>query len=75
MKVVSAGLGLVWAAGSVLTGVLFVLNGLAAKTAAKGLFDQALLVLGGLLLLTLALMLAWQCAQLVRAASDGDASA
>ena len=70
MKLVAAGLGLLWAAGNVVAALLFLANGLAAKTAAKGLIEQALLILGGLLLLILAALLAWQCIELARSGAE-----
>ena len=70
MRLVAGGLGLLWAGGNAAAALLFLINGLAAKTAAKGLVEQALLVLGGLLLLTLAGLLAWQCIDLARSRPD-----
>jgi hypothetical protein len=61
VRQVVALLGLLFVAANLLAAYLFVTSGLAAKTAAKGLTQQGLLLSGGLLIALFALMLAWQC--------------
>jgi hypothetical protein len=53
--------GLLYAAANLCVAYLFVTSGLAAKTAAKGVTQQGLLLSGGLLIGLFALLLAWQC--------------
>jgi hypothetical protein len=65
---------LLWAVGNLSVALLFITSGLAEKTANKGGAQQALLVLGGLLLGIFALILIWQCVALARARlTEGDA--
>ena len=61
MRQLVALLGLLWVAGNLCVAYLFFSGGSAAKTAAKGLGQQALLWSGGLLIALFALLLAWQC--------------
>jgi len=56
-----AALGLVWALGNIYADWLFVVGGLADKTAHKGLEQQALSLLGGLLIGLFAALLIKQC--------------
>lgn len=70
MRVVVALLGLFWAAGNLFAAILLIAGGVAAKTAAKGLIEQALLLLGGLLIAGLAVLLAWQCVGLARSGNE-----
>lgn len=74
MRQLVALLGLVWAIGNLYAAYLFVAGGLAAKTAAKGLGQQALLVLGGLIIGLFAASLVWQCVCLGRS-RESEASA
>jgi hypothetical protein len=53
--------GLLYVAANLLAAYVFVTSGLAARTAAKGLTQQGLLISGGLLIGLFALFLAWQC--------------
>jgi hypothetical protein len=64
MRQLLALLGLVWVAGNLCVAYLFVTSGLTAKTAAKGMSQQGLLISGGLLIGLFALLLAWQCVAL-----------
>jgi hypothetical protein len=64
MRQLVALLGILWVGGNLLVAYLFMTSGFAAKTAAKGLLDQALLWSGGLLIGLFALLLAWQCVAL-----------
>ena len=64
MRQVVALLGLLYVAANLLAAYVFVTSGLAAKTAAKGLLQQGLLLSGGLLIGLFALFLAWQCVAL-----------
>ena len=64
MKQLAAALGILWAAVNLLIAYLFVVGGLAAKTASKGPMQQVLLLAGGLLIGLFAVLLAWQCAVL-----------
>lgn len=61
MRLVVALLGLIYVAANLLASYVFVTSGLAAKTAAKGMLQQGLLLSGGLLIGLFALFLAWQC--------------
>jgi len=56
-----AALGLAWALGSLYAAWLFEAGGLAGKTAHKGLEQQALLLVGGLLIGPFAVLLIKQC--------------
>ena len=67
MKTLAAALGLLWGLGNLCVAVLFITGGLAEKAANKGGAQQALLVLGGLLVGVFALILIWQCVTLARA--------
>ena len=74
MKTLAAALGLLWGLGNLCVAVLFITSGFAEKTANKGGAQQALLVLGGLLVGMFAAILIWQCVALARARlSEGDA--
>jgi len=74
MKTLAAALGLLWGLGNLCVAVLFITSGFAEKTANKGGAQQALLVLGGLLVGVFALILIWQCVTLARARlNEGDA--
>lgn len=73
MKLLVALLALLWAAGNLFAAGLMLTNGIAAKTASKGLTEQGLLVLGALLLAALALLLIWQCVDLVRSETNESA--
>jgi uncharacterized membrane protein len=53
--------GLLYVAVNLLAAYVFVTGGLAAKTAAKGVLQQGLLLSGGALIGLFALLLAWQC--------------
>jgi hypothetical protein len=64
MRQLVALLGIFWVAGNLLVAYLFLTSGFAAKTAAKGFLQQALLWSGGLLIGLFALLLAWQCVAL-----------
>jgi hypothetical protein len=64
MRQLVALFGLVYTAANLLAAYTFVSSGLAAKTAAKGLLQQGLLLSGGLLIGLFALLLAWQCLML-----------
>jgi hypothetical protein len=57
-------LGLLYVSANLLAVYAFITSGLAAKTAAKGLTQQGLLLSGGLLIGLFALGLAWQCVAL-----------
>jgi uncharacterized sodium:solute symporter family permease YidK len=72
VRQLAAALGLLWAAGSLVVAYWFVVGGLAAKTASKGLAQQALLLMGGLLIGLFALLLAWQCATLALSREPAD---
>ena len=61
MRQLVALLGLLYVAANLLAAYVFITSGLAAKTAAKGLTQQGLLLSGGLLIGLFALFLAWQC--------------
>jgi hypothetical protein len=61
MRQLVALFGLLYVAANLLAAYAFVSSGLAEKTAAKGLMQQALLLSGGLLIGLFALLLAWQC--------------
>ncbi len=69
MRQVVALLGLLWAAGNLLVAYLFVSSGLAEKTAAKGFGQQALLVVGGLVVGLFAALLVWRCVALAMSRS------
>jgi hypothetical protein len=66
MKQLLAVLGALWGLGNLSVAVLFVISGFAEKTANKGGAQQALLVLGGLLIGIFAVILLWQCLALAR---------
>ena len=70
MKQIAALLALVWAAANLLAAYLLVTSGFAAKSAAKGFGQQALLWSGGLLIALFALLLAWQCVALAIAREE-----
>ena len=61
MRQILALLAIAWAAGNLLVAYLLLTGGSAAKMAAKGFSQQALLWSGGLLIGLFALLLAWQC--------------
>lgn len=61
MRQLVGALGLVWALGNLYAAWLFVAGGLAEKTAHKGPEQQALLLLGGLLIGLFAVLLIKQC--------------
>ena len=61
MRKLVAALGLVWALGNLYAAWLFVAGGVAEKTAHKGPEQQALLLLGGLLVGLFAVLLGKQC--------------
>ena len=73
MRRVVAVVGLLWATANLLTAYAFLVGGLAAKTAAKGLVQQGLLLAGGLLIGLFALFLVWQCLRLVLAGEAPEA--
>lgn len=64
MRQVVALLGLLYVAANLLAAYVFVTSGLMAKTAAKGIVQQGLLLAGGLVIGLFALLLAWQCVML-----------
>jgi hypothetical protein len=64
MRQLVALLGLLYVAANLLAAYLFVTGGLTAKTAAKGLTQQGLLLSGGLLIGLFALFLGAQCVAL-----------
>jgi hypothetical protein len=64
MRQLVALLGLLYAAANLLAVYGFITGGLAAKTAAKGVSQQALLLSAGLLIGLFALLLVWQCGAL-----------
>ena len=66
MKQLAVGLGVLWSLGNLWVAVLFMTSSLAQKTADKGGAQQALLMLGGLLLVLFAVLLIWQCVVLAR---------
>lgn len=70
MKLLIAGLAAVWAIANLVGALVLLVNGAAAKTAAKGIFEQALMLLGALLVMGLAALLIWQCWQLLRSGPE-----
>ncbi len=70
MKRLVGVLAILWAIGNLFAASVLVVNGLAAKTASKGLVEQGLLLMGGMLLATMAVILLWQCLQLIRSPAD-----
>lgn len=74
MKQLLVVLGALWALGNLYVAVLFITSGLAEKTANKGGVQQALLMLGGLLIGLFALILLRQCVALARSKlNEGEA--
>lgn len=61
MRPLVALLGLIYVAANLLAVYVLLTSGLAAKTAAKGIVQQGLLLSGGLVIGLFALLLAWQC--------------
>ncbi len=74
MKQLLVVLGALWAMGNLYVAVLFISSSLATKTADKGGAQQALLMLGGLLIGVFAVILIWQCVALARSkVNEGEA--
>lgn len=67
MKQVVGLLGILWAIANLYVAYLFVVNSQAAKTAAKGVEQQGLLLVGGLAIAAFALLLGAQCVTLALA--------
>ena len=72
MRQLVALLGLLYVAANLLAVYAFVTSGLTAKTAAKGLSQQGLLLSAGLLNGLFALLLVWQCVALAVARSRSE---
>jgi hypothetical protein len=64
MRQLVALVGLLYVAANLLAAYAFVTSGLAARTAAKGVMQQGLLLSGGALIGLFALLLTWQCVAL-----------